>query len=86
MRSYLVLVCSKDRVFPQRYTCKRKDVRWDRDGEIRRIPSHVLADCYQHWLQVETRYWQPPMILWDQCEPLPEQRLPVTLNPRPRSS
>jgi hypothetical protein len=84
MRFYAVAVSSEDRlpimVLPFR---EFRDIRWDRDGEMRVIPSHVIEDIRRQPINLNGPL---PCVQWDQCEPLPENRLPVTLNPRPTRS
>lgn len=76
MRFYLVVESSRQSVPARLFMKYRSHLRWNRDGEVRRIPPHVVEDA----LRNDSR------ITWDQCEPLPEQRFPVTLNPRPARS
>lgn len=87
MTSYIVLVCDKPklvlRLAEVYFIVQASDVRWDREGEIRKLPLYKINDALQG---AEHREKAEIEIDWDDLEPLPEQRLPVSLNPRPTRS
>lgn len=80
MRFYVVVELSGDRIGVSPITAaflSGFEVRWDREGEVRTIPAYVIEDAQR----VAIKDWDHTVIMWDQCIPLPEKRLPVTFNP-----